>query len=150
MDNFPHPPTMFLVAGALVALVFILNRWLFGPLNEILGKRQAEIDEARARFEHAQRVQRERLEAVEARLSEARQEAFAIRERAQQAARARRDAVLAEARADAARQIEQAREQLRAEIDEARASLEARADELARAAAEKLLGRPLGGAEKAP
>ena len=62
MENFPHPPTMLAVAAAVVVLVFILNRWLFGPLNEILAKRRSEVDEARRRFEEARSTQEERLE----------------------------------------------------------------------------------------
>jgi F-type H+-transporting ATPase subunit b len=143
MDNFPHLPTMLFVAGAVVALVFILNKWLFGPLNEILARRQSEIDAAKSAFDEAQKLQAERLEAVEARVAESRREAFAIREKAQGEARAHREQVIGEARDDAAREIETARAEISQQIDDARAQLDADADELARKIAEQILGRPV-------
>ena len=143
MDNFPHPPTLLLVGGAVIALVFILNRWLFGPLNAILQQRQAEIDKARAEFDEARAVQDTRLQQVEAKIGEARREAFAIREQAQTAARASRDRVLGQARADAAAKVEAAKAEIDGQIDSARQQLEADADELARQIAERVLGRPV-------
>lgn len=143
MENFPHPPTILLVAGAVVALVFILNRWLFGPLNAILAQRQAEIDDARSELETAQQVQNERLEAVEARVAESRKEAYGIREQAHAEAREQREQVLAAARDDAAKEIEEARAEIGQQIENARTQLETDADEIARTIAERLLGRPV-------
>jgi len=143
MENFPHLPTILLVAGAIVALVFILNRWLFGPLNAILARRQAEIDDARGEFEAAQRVQNERLEAIEARVAESRKESYGIREQAHGEARERREQVLAAAREDAAGEIEAARSEIGRQIDDARVQLESDADEIARTIAERILGRPV-------
>ena len=143
MENFPHLPTILLVAAAVLALVFILNRWLFGPLNAILAQRQAEIDNARSELEDAQRIQNERLEAVEARVAESRKESYGIRERAHGEAREEREQVLAAARADAAKEIEAARAEIGQQIDEARSQLESDADEIARTIAERLLGRPV-------
>jgi len=135
---------MLLVAAAVIALVFILNRWLFGPLNAILAQRQNEIDTARAEFDTAQRVQNERLEAVEARVAEGRKESFAIREQAHGEAREHRDQALAAAREDAAKEIEGARAEITQQIDDARTQLESDADEIARTIAERVLGRTVG------
>jgi len=143
MENFPHPPTILLVAGAVLALVFILNRWLFGPLNAILSQRQAEIDSARGELEDAQRVQDERLAAVEARVAESRKESYQIREQAHGEARERREQVLGAARDDAAKEIAEARAEIGRQIDDARAQLESDADEIARTIAERVLGRPV-------
>jgi F-type H+-transporting ATPase subunit b len=143
MENFPHPPTIVLVAAAIIVLVFILNRWLFGPLNAILTQRQNEIDAAREEFESAQRVQNDRLEAVEARVAESRKESFAIREQAHGEAREHRDQVLAAAREDAAKEIEGARAEITKQIDAARGQLENDADEIAKTIAERVLGRPV-------
>jgi F-type H+-transporting ATPase subunit b len=143
MENFPHPQTIVLVAAAIIVLVFILNRWLFGPLNAILTQRQNEIDAAREEFEGATRVQNERLEAVEARVAESRKESFAIREQAHGEAREHREQVLAAAREDAAKEIEGARAEISKQIDAARGQLESDADEIARTIAERVLGRPV-------
>jgi len=143
MENFPHPPTILLVAAAVVALVFILNRWLFGPLNTILAQREAEIDTARTALEESQRVQNERLAAVEARVSESRKESYGIREQAHGEAREEREKVLTAARDDAAKEIEQARAEIGKQIDGARTQLESDADEIARTIAARILGRPV-------
>ncbi len=144
MDNFPHPPTMLLVAAAVLALVFVLNKWLFGPLNRTLAARQAEIESARTAFEAAKHIQEERLAAIEIELADARRETFAIREQEQAAGKAKRDAVLAAARAAATQQIEQAKTELEAEVGRAKQQLDEQADELARNIAERLLGREVG------
>ncbi len=143
MDNFPHLPTIVLVAAAGLAMVFLANRWIFGPLNAILAKRQAEIDEAGATFADATREQEQRLAEVEERVSKARKEAFAIREQAHAEARAERDRVLGEARAEAALKVEEAKAAIDAQIDSARRQLETDAGELAERIAERLLGRPV-------
>lgn len=143
MENFPHPPTLILVAAAVVALVFILNRWLFGPLNEILAKRQSEVDEARAEFERAKEVQDQRIAEVEARLAEARKQAYGVREKAIQEGRAQRDDVLAEARAETMERVEAAKQEIQDEVEGARRQLEEDARSIAKRIAEQLLGRPV-------
>ncbi len=144
MDNFPHLPTIALVAAAVVALIFIANRWLFGPLNAILAQRQAEIDDASAAFADAIRAQEQRLAEVEERVSKARKEAYAIREQAHTEARADRDRVLGEARAEAALKVETAKAEIDAQIEAARRQLATDADDLAERIAERLLERPVG------
>lgn len=144
MDNFPHLPTLVLVAAAVVVLIFILNKFLFGPLNEILAKRQAEVEEARAAFDDATRQQDARLQQVEQRLADARKESFVLREREQAEGKRLREAELSAARADAAAAVEQAKAELQAEVDVAKQQLEHQADEIARKVAERLLDRPVG------
>jgi len=143
MDNFPHLPTLLLVAAAVVALVFILNRFLFRPLNEILDKRASEVDAAREEFERARQHQDERLSAIEERLAGARKEAFAVREEAQHEAREERDDVLAAARADALATVDKAKGEIRDQVDAAREQLDVDAQGLAQQIVEQLLGRPV-------
>lgn len=141
MENFPHLPTLALVATAVVVLVFILNRWLFGPLNTILARRQAEIAAARAEFEEARQLQEDRIAQVESRLAEARKDAFGVREAAIRDGRAGRDDVLAAARADAQASVDRAREEIQRQVAEAKVELESEAQAIARRVAEQLLGR---------
>lgn len=143
MENFPHPPTLVLVAAAVVALVFILNRWLFGPLNEILATRRDEIEAARAEFEKAKQLQEERIARVESRLAQARKQAYGIREDALREARQRRDEILAEARADAQARVDEARAEIQEEVAAAKAELDSEARAIARRVAEQLLRRPV-------
>lgn len=150
MENFPHPPTLALVAAAVLVLVWILNRWLFGPLNGILAERQAEIADARAEFEQAKQIQDERIAQVESRLADARKEAFGVREAAIRDGRSRRDQVLAEARADAQASVDRAREEIQRQVAEAKDELEAEAETIARRVAEQLLGRRVGAGGGSP
>lgn len=149
MDNFPHLPTIALVAAAIIAMVIIANRWLFGPLTAILAKRQAEIDGASEAFANAVRIQEERLAEVEERVSTARKEAYGIRQHAQAEARAERERLLGEARAEAARTVEEAKAEIDTQINEARQQLEADAGDLAKQIADRILARPVssGGAD---
>ena len=143
MDNFPHLPTIALVAAAVVAMVFLANRWVFGPLNAILAKRQAEIDGASEALADATRVQEERLAQVEERVSKARKEAYAIREQAHAEARAERDRLLSEARAEAALKVEEAKAAIDAQIEAARRQLEADSGDLAQRIADRILDHPV-------
>ena len=144
MDNFPHLPTLLSVAVALVLLVFILNRWLFGPLNAILERRKQEIDSAREGFEEAKRQTESRLAEIEAILDETRREAHEIREQAQTAGRELREAELQAARQDAMAQIDEAKAEIASEVARAKEALASEADGIARSIAERLLGRPVG------
>lgn len=148
MENFPHPPTLALVAAAVVVLVFILNKWLFGPLNRILAARQAEVESARAEFEEAKRVQDERMAQIESRLGEARKQAYGIREEAIQKGRERRDEVLSAARADAMQTVEEAKAEIQEEVVSAKRELETEARSIAERVAEQLLGRPVAAGEE--
>ena len=138
---------MLLVAAAVVALVVILNRFLFGPLNAILAERERETESARAEFEKARELEQERLTQIEARLADARKEAFEIRSEATRDGRATRDEALAAARADAAAEIDRARGEITAHVAAAKRELSSEAETLARQVAERLLGRQVAGTE---
>lgn len=148
MENFPHLPTLLSVAAAVVLLVFILERYLFRPLNDILETRRRRSEEARRELEEAQATQTARLEEIERRLSEARREAYEIREAGQRAGRERRDAQLEEARQEAQEMLQAAREEIEEELESAKDSLEGEAERLADMIAERLLGRPVSSREE--
>jgi len=148
MENFPHLPTLLSVAAAVVLLVFILNRYLFRPLNDILERRRQRTEEARHELEEAQATQAARLEEIERRLGEARREAYEIREAAQRAGRERRDARLQEARQEAQEMLQAARQEIEEELDSAKESLEGEAERLSKRIAQRLLGRPVAGGKE--
>ena len=145
MDNFPHLPTMVSVAAAVVALVLILNRFLFRPLGKILEERRAQVDGARRELEEAQALQERRLADIEARLAETRKEAFAIRDRAQQEARDRFDERVKVAREEVRAEMEAAEKRIQATVDEERRKLDERATALADQLVERILGRAVAG-----
>lgn len=136
---------MLLVAAAVVALVVILNRFLFGPLNAILAQRERETETARAEFEAARQLEESRLAEIEARLDATRKEAFAIRGEAQREGRSQRDETLAAARADATAEVDRARADIARQVHEAKQQLTEQAATLATQVAERVLGRPIAG-----
>lgn len=144
MDNFPHLPTLLSVAIALLLLVFILNRWLFGPLNEILERRKQEIESSREAFEKAKQQTEARLVEIEAILAEARRKAYEIRERAQAAGRDLCEVELQAARQETIIQIDEAKAEITSEVARAKKVLESEAEGIARKIAERLLLRPIG------
>lgn len=145
MDNFPHLPTILSVAAAVVALVFVLSRFLFRPLGAILEERRAKVDGARRELEESQALQERRLAEIEARIAETRKEAFAIRDRAQQEARARVDERVRAAREEVRSEMEAAEERIKAMVEEERGKLDERAKELSEQIVERILGRRVAG-----
>jgi len=147
MDNFPHLPTMLSVAAAVVALVFILSRYLFRPLGGILEERRAKVDGARLELEEAQALQEQRLADIESRLTETRREAFAIRDRAQQDARARLDEHVRVAREQVRSEMEEAEGRIKDSVESECRKLDDKARALADQLVEQILGRPVTGGE---
>lgn len=150
MDNFPHIPTMLSVAAAVVALVFILNRYLFRPLGGILEERRAKVEGARRELEKSQALQEQRLAEIEARLAETRKEAFAIRDRAQQESRARLDAHVRSAREEMRAEMEAAEDRIKAAVEEETKKLDEMAKALSEQFVERILGRPVSGTKGGP
>ncbi|HEX7128134.1 MAG TPA: ATP synthase F0 subunit B [Thermodesulfobacteriota bacterium] len=124
-----------------LVLMAFLNAVLFRPMLRYLDEREAKthgaVDEAKALEEEAARA----LEAYEARLSAARSEAQVETAAARKRASDEEQAILERAREDAARRIGEIERDVAAATEQARSVLGAQAREMARAIAEKVLGR---------
>ena len=143
MENFPHLPTLLSVAAAVIVLTLVLNKFLFTPLRGIIDERERRTKAAQSELDEARAVQEQRLAEIEARLKEARREAFEIRDAAQREGRAHRDKLMAEARQEAQKIVDEAREGIAADVQSARGDLEAEAERLSQMIAERVLGRPV-------
>ena len=144
MENFPHLPTILSVAAAVLALILVLNQFLFKPLRTIIDERERRTSEARTELDEARAVQGQRFDEIEQRLKEARREAYEIRDGAQRAGRARREELMTEARQQAHHVVNEAREEIAADVETARRDLEAEAERLSQMIADRVLGRPVG------
>lgn len=132
------PKLLFQIANFLL-LLWLLNRFLFKGVVQMLDERSRRISkgledaEAAARDRELARAERE------AAVTEARKEAADMLASANKIATDTRDEILAEARAQAEKVTERAREEITAEKDRAMADLRAQVAELALDAAAKLV-----------
>jgi len=122
-------------------LFFLLQKFLWGPIQKTL---QARADRIREGLETAEAVKRERTEMqaeVERLLAEARREAAALSERSAQAA----EAAAAEIRAQAKQESDRIRERAKADAEQfhqqALSQLRAEVASMAVLAASRILGR---------
>ncbi|QDH41150.1 F0F1 ATP synthase subunit B [Burkholderia pseudomallei] len=133
--------TLALQTVNVVVLVWLLSRFLFRPVSDIIAKRQAAarklIDDA-SRERDAAHAERERARAERASLAAARDDA--LKDALAQAA-AERERLIAAARADARARRDAARAQADADAVQRAKALDARATRLAIDIAAKLLAR---------
>lgn len=134
-------------ASMLVILVifwityWILRKFLFQPITEILRERRETVETARAAHEAAAEQAETKIDAEREKLNRARVEAAARRDELRKAAEDHREAVLDETREETGARLRAAQAELEAEVAVQRETLEARARSLADRMADKLLER---------
>ena len=135
--------TLLYVVLAFVVAYAILKKFLFGPLAAILEARQSE-EQTSARI-HAESLEglAKAIAHAEAELARARREALKERETLQAQGRGHLEKKLVAARAAATEVLERAGREIASEAERSSAELPQRVGELARALAEKVLGRKL-------
>lgn len=139
-----EPGWLALVLIALfVPLVPVLNALLFRPIFAVLDAREEKIHGTRKRAEKLAAEAEELLARYERSVREVREDAEAERKRRLAEARAEATQQSDGARAEAEREIERARAAISDDLTRARGELQAQAAEIARAAAERVLGRSL-------
>ena len=123
--------------------LFLISRFAFGPINEILESRRTRIEQGLKDAEQA-RLDRENAEKERAAaLQEARREANEILARAQKIAQETRDADIAATKADLERIRERAAAEIEAEKQRAITELRTEVADLALQAASKVVGETL-------
>jgi F-type H+-transporting ATPase subunit b len=137
------PPNLSLV---LIMICFWLTMWLvyrylIGPVGQILAERQHRFDEAQATWDATHADHLAATERLERELEEAARAAAAVRGEHRQQALDGRQQKLEAARREADEQLRQALEQLDTAAADARMELRDRARGLARLFATQLLGR---------
>src|SRR5437762_2827067 len=129
--------------GNFLVILYLLRRYLWGPILTVLANRAAKIREGLAMAEAA-KVERERMKAeVERLLADARREAQAIAERMTKAAEAASADIRTQAKAEADRIRERGREDATQLHDQALAQLRAELAGMVVLAASRVLGREL-------
>jgi F-type H+-transporting ATPase subunit b len=138
-----HPFWVLVSIVNFVVILYLLRRYLWGPILTVLANRAEKIREGLAMAEAA-KVERERMKAeVERLLADARRDAQAIGERMTKAAEAAAADVRAQAKAEADRIRERGREDAKQLHDQALAQLRSELAGMVVLAASRVLGREL-------
>jgi F-type H+-transporting ATPase subunit b len=139
---FPGWLALVLLA-VFIPLIPLLNALLFRPIFAVLDAREEKIEGTRQRAARISAEAEQILARYERSVREVREDAEQERKRRTQEARQEAARASEAARAEAEGEIERARRAVSAELTRARAELRAQASEIARAAAERVLGRSL-------
>jgi F-type H+-transporting ATPase subunit b len=149
MDLLHQLGDLFLSAVPTAILLFIfyfILRWaFFGPLLQVMAKREALIEGSRKESESLAAAVEEKQRAYRDGLRKARAEVFAEQEAVRRVALDERAKAIREARSRAGEQVQAAKARLAGEIEAARKSLDASGQELAEEVARAVL-EPAGGA----
>ncbi len=134
-------------ASMLVILVifwiayWILRKFLFAPIVEILRERRETVESARAEHEAAAKQAESKIDAEREKLNHARVEAAGRRDELRKAAEAHRESLLGETREEADQRLRAAQAELEGEVATQREVLAERARALGDRMADKLLER---------
>lgn len=133
---------------SIFVLIFILNRTLFKPINQVLDEREhlgagrmSEAKQLLAKYE-------ERLTRYEQQLQAARGEAYQYMEAQRREAQAARLQVLAQVKAETASQVAAARDEIARQTNAAKQNLEGEARAMASVISSQILHRPVGATER--
>lgn len=133
--------SMLLVLAIFFATLWVLNRFLFGPVSAILDERAAEADTAARSLSDAEAKFRAAAEKIETELSLARREALKIREENRAEGHRERETQVEAAKKEAADRLHAASEDLALRARQAREELPGRISTIVSTLVEKILGR---------
>lgn len=131
-----------------IMVIFILNyfvvrRFFFKPVNDVLTWRESEIRGAEKAWEESLQRFNAATSEMESRVHVAKKEGAQIRENLRSEATTHRTAVVDRVRGEAEGLVKSADARLTADVAAAREQIVREADQLARMAAEKIVGRKI-------
>lgn len=135
--------TLFIQLGIFLAVVFCLNHFVFQPVLKILRLRRAKTEGDRKKITEIVQKTEQLMKEYEAKMQEAKKEAFQIKEGIRREGREQGLNIVQEARQASLTQIEKIKKEIAGAATQATAQLESQAEVLSRQIAEKVLGRPL-------
>lgn len=135
--------SFLVVLISIFVLIFILNRTLFKPINQVLDERErlgagrmVEAKQLLAQYE-------ERLSKYELQIQSARAEAYQFMESQRREAQTGRADMIAQVKAETAKQVAAAREDISKQAESAKANLEGEARAMAAVISSQILHRPV-------
>lgn len=138
--------TMFLHIAIICVMVFVLNRTLFKPINEILQRREAQIKGAGAgsAADLLQQVE-DKTRHYENTLREARSEGYRRIEQERNAAIAERNERIGAVKVEIGNLMEAQKATIAAQVAESRTTLQGEAQRIAQDIGARILGRAVNG-----
>jgi F-type H+-transporting ATPase subunit b len=133
--------TIVLHIAIIITMVFVLNRLLFKPINNILEERESRTRGRSGEARETIRRVEENLTSYENSLRKARAEGYRLLEQKQAEAFGERHQKIGLVRREVEQQIEEQKGVIRAQADEARATLESEAARIASGISSQILGR---------
>ena len=140
INLFPDA-SLFAVMAIFIVNYFIVRRFLIKPVNEVLEAREAEKKSADQLYEQAMARFNEATSTMEVQLHGAKRDAAQVREQFRGEATVHRNRVIETTQKEAMKIVSDADQKLSREVDEARETIKRESESLARAAAERILGR---------
>lgn len=135
--------SLLAIMAIFIANYFVVRRFFFAPINQVLAEREEEVRSAEAIFEDAMSRFHEATTRMESRIQEARRKGSEIRESHRGKAATFRNEMLDKSRREAEQSVQSAESELRSSAAAAREKLTRESEALARFAAEKILGRKI-------
>jgi F-type H+-transporting ATPase subunit b len=145
-DNALIQPIPGLMIWTLISFgitFFVLRRYAFGPVQQVIDQRRERILRSLQEADHARDEARRLLEEHRALLGKARSQAEEILAEARRVADSQRERVKQETEADRQRRLEETRRQIEAETQRALDAIRREIADLALVAAEKVTARAL-------
>jgi F-type H+-transporting ATPase subunit b len=139
--------TVFLVIGIFLLFYLLLRFALFRPVLRLLDERQARIEGTRKLAQELREKAMEATRQYEALLKEARAQGAELKLSLRQEGQRLERELVDEVRRETEAQLVAGKAELQAEMERAAAELEREVAALSRAAAARLLGRPVGPGE---
>jgi len=137
------PGLMIWTLVCFLITLFVLKRYAFGPIQNLLDERRDRIRRALEEADAARREARELVEEHRSLIGQARQDAEQILGEARRVADAQRERVREETEADRQRRLEETRRQIEAETQRALEQIRSEVAELTLVAASKVTGKVL-------
>lgn len=139
------PITLGIQLFIFLALVVLLNFFLFQPILRVLERREKVLREQNALKEQFTRLAEEKAKAYEDRIHASRLEAMAVRGEARSKGAAALRAMVQKSRDENLAEVDKARKSLAAGADQARAAMKSQVESLAGELSRSLLGARAGG-----
>ncbi len=142
------PGLMIWTIVAFLITLFVLKRWAFGPIQQMIDERRERIHQSLVEADNARAEARRLLEEHRALIAQARQEAEKIRQEVRADAEAMRERVRDETEADRQRRLEETRRQIEAETARSLTVIRQEVAELTVLAVSKVTGKVLDAADQ--
>ena len=137
------PGLMIWTIVCFLITLFVLKRYAFGPIQNMIDQRRERIRQSIEEAEHARAEARRLLDEHRSLIGQARREAEEILSEARRVADSQRERVKEETEADRKRRLEETRRQIEAETQRALEQIRSEVAELALLATTKVTGKIL-------